>query len=271
MTIILVPVRKRLTYADIAPNDLAFALFYDRVVADSDPDAEPQHTKHVKRPGVADALTPKERRLARLLTPILERYGEQAVTAVLQGQAADLAGMSADLRAALLSDLADVALASMTGMAKELRYGIDPARVTTAASEWAKQYTYQLVNGLTQTSQSALQQVVSDMLSTVGMTREQVVQALAPVFGPARAELIAVTEITRAASAGVELTKKEIAKAGIEMGRVWQTNNDELTCPVCGKLNGKPEADWNRQYPDGPPAHPNCRCAVTLEVLNGNR
>jgi hypothetical protein len=225
----------------------------------------------VKRPGAADALTPKERRLARLLTPILERYGEQAVTAVLQGQAADLAGMSTDLRTALLSDLADVALASMTGMAKELRYGIDPARVTTAASEWAKQYTYQLVNGLTQTSQAALQQVVSDMLSTVGMTREQVAQALAPVFGPARAEMIAVTEITRAASAGVELTRKEIAKAGIEMGRVWQTNNDELTCPVCGGLNGKPEAEWNRQYPDGPPAHPNCRCAVTLEVLNGNR
>jgi hypothetical protein len=76
---------------------------------------------------------------------------------------------------------------------------------------------------------------------------------LAPVFSPARAELIAVTEITRAASAGVELTRKEIAKAGIEMGRVWQMNNDELTCPVCGGLNGKSEADWNRQYPDGPP------------------
>jgi hypothetical protein len=226
----------------------------------------------VKRPGVADALTPKERRLARLLTPILERYGEQAVTAVLQGQAADLAGMSADLRTVLINDLADVALASMTGIAKELRYGIDPATMTTAASEWAKQYTFSLVKTLQQTSQTALQQVVSDMLSTVGMTREQVVQALSPVFfSPARAELIAVTEITRAASAGVELTRKEIAKAGIEMGRVWQTNNDELICGICGKLNGKPEAEWNRKYPDGPPAHPNCRCAVTLEVLNGNR
>jgi tryptophan synthase beta subunit len=88
-------------------------------------------------------------------------------------------------------------------MARELRYGVDPATVATTASQWAKDYTYQLVNGLTQTSQTALQSVMSDFLSTVGMTREQVVQALAPTFGVARAEVIAVTETTRAAAAGV--------------------------------------------------------------------
>ena len=221
-------------------------------------------TKHVKR--ATETLTPRERRLARLLMPVLEKYGEQAVTAVLENNPLDLALMSAELRTTLISELADVALASMTGMAKELRYGIDPATVATTASQWAKDYTYQLVNGLTQTSQTALQSVMSDFLSTVGMTREQVVQALAPTFGVARAEVIAVTETTRAAAAGVELTRQEIAKAGIAMVRIWRTSNDELTCPVCAPLNGTDETVWAGQYPDGPPAHPNCRCAMTLRV-----
>lgn len=38
-------------------------------------------------------------------------------------------------------------------------------------------------------------------------------------------------------------------------------------CPICGPLNGQPEEFWRGDFPDGPPAHPNCRCGASLEVI----
>ncbi len=38
---------------------------------------------------------------------------------------------------------------------------------------------------------------------------------------------------------------------------VWQTQDDERTCPVCGQLNGHV---WQQGEGFEPPAHDNCRC-----------
>jgi hypothetical protein len=80
-------------------------------------------------------------------------------------------------------------------------------------------------------------------------------------YSPVRAEMIAVTETTRAAVEGeralVEALQKE---SGIGMAPIWQTSNDERVCPICGPKHGKHITDG--QYP---PAHPRCRCWVTYE------
>ena len=73
--------------------------------------------------------------------------------------------------------------------------------------------------------------------------------------------MIAVTEITRAAAEGVKLTQETLRSSGLSFERIWRTANDELVCPVCGPLNGKPEREWGGVEP---PAHPNCRCSATL-------
>jgi len=45
---------------------------------------------------------------------------------------------------------------------------------------------------------------------------------------------------------------------------VWNTMQDEVVCPVCGPLEGAPKGEWGGQFPDGPPAHPNCRCSTSI-------
>jgi SPP1 gp7 family putative phage head morphogenesis protein len=85
---------------------------------------------------------------------------------------------------------------------------------------------------------------------------------LGRIYSPVRAEMIAVTEVTRAAAEGERATVREIEKEGIRMVEVWQTNNDSLVCPICGPRHGKKVGDgWSKN--DGPPAHPRCRCWLT--------
>lgn len=94
------------------------------------------------------------------------------------------------------------------------------------------------------------------------------VDALEPWFGEARAERIAVTEVTRMFDIGNRLAHLE---AGIEWEE-WQTVKDERVCPVCRPLDGK-------QFPidEGPrpPAHVRCRCSrlpvASDEVIGGRR
>jgi hypothetical protein len=78
--------------------------------------------------------------------------------------------------------------------------------------------------------------------------------------------MIATTEVTRAYSEATNETKELVNQTGLQMHRVWHTSNDELVCDICGPLNEKPESEWSSRFPDGPPAHVNCRCATGLSI-----
>ena len=152
----------------------------------------------------------------------------------------------------------------------------DPAIINTEALNWANAYTYNLVKELRGTTQDALtavqeklqgqlRDVLGQWQTTPGMTRENLEALLEPTFGQPRAEMIAITEVTRAASAATNAYQERIGKdAGIRMVRRWQTRNDERTCEICGPLNQLLEDQWADELPDGPPAHPRCRCWTTL-------
>lgn len=90
------------------------------------------------------------------------------------------------------------------------------------------------------------------------------------VLSRTRAEMIAVTEVTRAYAQGSRLAWEQ---GGIIKRMRWQTANDELVCPICQPLNqaiapvdgsGTFEArDGNGMVTQSarmPPAHPRCRC-----------
>jgi hypothetical protein len=79
-------------------------------------------------------------------------------------------------------------------------------------------------------------------------------------FGPSRVENIAVTETTGAASAAGEIAVD--ATVGRNEEDRWFTAEDQRVCPICAPLNGKNRSDWSRFFPDGPPAHPRCRCWI---------
>ncbi len=84
---------------------------------------------------------------------------------------------------------------------------------------------------------------------------------LSTLFGPRRAESIGITETTAAAVAGSEKVA-EIAGFATDSD-LWYTMQDEGVCKeFCLPLHMEPRYIWELKYPDGPPAHPRCRCHI---------
>lgn len=137
--------------------------------------------------------------------------------------------------------------------------GVDWAVVNQNAVDWARDYTFNLVRGISDHSRLALQSTVSAYYAR-GQTTGELVNRLSGIFGPVRAEMIAVTEITRAAAEGERAIVRELNKQGVQMVPIWQTNNDSLVCPLCGPRHGQEITDG--MYP---PIHPRCRCWVNHE------
>lgn len=88
----------------------------------------------------------------------------------------------------------------------------------------------------------------------------EIADEVAKIFGPTRAEAIAVTETTAAQHAGGEAAVN--ANLGLEEMDLWITRQDEKVCPICQPLDRLPRSRWTSQQPSGPPAHPNCRCYI---------
>lgn len=138
--------------------------------------------------------------------------------------------------------------------------GIDWGLANERAEAWARTYTFKLVTGINDTTRRGLQQAIGDYFTqptTLGALRTQ----LERWYNPVRADMIATTEVTRAATQGELETVRQIGEQGLRLKPVWQTNNDELVCPICGPRH-------NQEIKDGqyPPAHPRCRCWTTHEL-----
>lgn len=162
---------------------------------------------------------------------------------------------------AVLPELAATFTAAVDAFAETIGYAFDVEVMNAAAAEWAAGYTYELVTGINATSRARLSQIVSGFFDS-GVTLADTRAAVAQLYGPVRAEMIAATEVTRAAVQGERKAAGELEREGVRMRPVWQTNIDDRTCPVCGPLHGKPVL--NGVFP---PAHPRCRCWVNHEVI----
>lgn len=132
------------------------------------------------------------------------------------------------------------------------------ADIQQRATAWANQYSRDLARDLNRTSRNRVQAAINAYRA--GDTDRDVLTNIInnDVYNPARARLIAVTEITRANTEGEE---QALQAAGMRNGMtpVWVTARDDRTCPICQPLEG-------RRYGDGwtelPPIHPGCRCFV---------
>lgn len=148
---------------------------------------------------------------------------------------------------------------------EDTNVGVDWALTNQAAINWANTYTFDLVRGLNDTTREVLADALEsyfDHPQTIG----EFENSIQLMFGPMRAEMIAVTEITRASVEGEREIARELAGAGITMTEFWNTNNDELVCDLCGPLNGKPKGEeWTEA--DGPPRHTRCRCWTNHELV----
>ena len=135
--------------------------------------------------------------------------------------------------------------------------------VNQRAAEWARKYSGVLCKDITDKSREAIRQQVE------GFYRDQrtmgdLEASLSRLFGPVRAEMIAITEVTRASAQGEMGFAEELRRLGLKTVHVWQTSMDDIVCPICGPLNEKEQGNgWS----DPPPAHPRCRCFLNTKVV----
>jgi HK97 family phage portal protein len=135
--------------------------------------------------------------------------------------------------------------------------------------DWLLDYTPKTTAKIDQTTADRIKPIIEMFRTTSGMTIQDIEAAVLPLSDPVRAKMIAITETTRASSQATTSYKDYLAQRGIQMIRVWNTENDEIVkkCPICYPLNGKTEDVWGSEFPDGAPAHVNCRCDTSLRLV----
>lgn len=168
--------------------------------------------------------------------------------------------MQKELEPALL----DIYVRQSERFINDTMIGVDWNLINTTAEDWARKYTFELVKGIEDNSRAQLQKMVSRFYSdkwTLGDLQDR----LGRWYGPIRAEMIAITETTRAAVQGERDTVALLGQeTGIEMRPFWECAMDELVCPVCGPRAGREILD--KKFP---PIHPRCRCWVSYKLPKG--
>ena len=199
------------------------------------------------------------------------------------------AGITQEEKAVLLPFLERVATASAERLIETTGIGIEWDIVNQGAADWARSYSTLLAGQIDATSRDLIATNIRNSIATYfeeGLTMGQlqdklnadpslaelftkdVRDRLGRVYGPVRAEMIAVTEVTNASMQGEGVIVDELSKQGIQMIETWETNRDSLVCSTCrprhGVERGKGEgaAYWIIRGA----AHPRCRCWINSKL-----
>jgi SPP1 gp7 family putative phage head morphogenesis protein len=147
-------------------------------------------------------------------------------------------------------------------------------RTNQRVVDWADRHAAELITNITETTRDDLNNAIADAIEG-GDLDELYDEILDAVGNEARAELIARTEVMRAANEGQREGWRQATDEGLLSGderTAWIATGDATVCPLCDELDGA-ERDMDGEYPDpggdGPPLHPNCRC--TEGIVGGFR
>lgn len=216
-------------------------------------------------PELADRAKHEERLAAALL--ILFRDAERAVgrgERVNWGELAERISREFEDQLAAIYVLAFMAFAPDT-----LQFSRDLAN--SQARNWASTHGRALSRAWAET---ARQQIGT------GLPAER-------VFAPGRTRVVVATEVTRAVTTAETDVRRAVVLAGdtpqtpqdrrpanrppFDIGDnlvpVWHTEKDERVCPICSPLDRQRFEAWAERFPNGPPAHPNCRCHLEYVEL----
>jgi hypothetical protein len=89
-----------------------------------------------------------------------------------------------------------------------------------------------------------------------------------------RALTIARTEIIRAEADGALASWRQAQQSGLlsqAARKIWTVSDDDRLCPFCAPLDGATatldgEFSTGLTKVQGPPLHPNCRCAIAVDI-----
>lgn len=230
--------------------------------------------------GIADPLGGNKDRAERTLARIIGRQLSRQERRILDvlGVAAVLDNLDNEfwnaersaMTAALLVPLTEFVIDSANFVIDSSPIGVDIGTLNEQASSWAEQHAGRLITQVTDTTQSNVARAVARYLQTPDAEFRDLEKLIATQFTPARARMIAITEVTNSYGAGTELAQIELLKQGIPVVRRWHTMQDEKVCPICKPLNDTVEEFPRSGFRGGlmsEPAHPNCRCWTTNELV----
>lgn len=140
--------------------------------------------------------------------------------------------------------------------------GVNWQLANAQAGEWAKSYTFDLVKGINETSAQWLGEKVNGWIES-GKPLVNLQKELEIIWSKNRADMIAVTEVTRAYARGSLTVYQGVP--GIEQV-VWRTAINDV-CPVCRPMHGE-RGDMAGRFAGGLtiPAHVRCRCWIAPVV-----
>jgi hypothetical protein len=242
-----------------------------RVMDGLRPDLSVQQLRqHISAVKIADEdMTPQERKLFVALEAALRK----PKSAIAENIYNNYISASAVLNRADIPEIA-IPVAEFMGETMKLRidrFGATEGTVmpkeesTTRIKDFLTDYVPMRTKLIDEATAEHITEVITAYRNTEGMTLQDIKDRLEPITGSARARAIAITETTRAAAQATNIYQGYLKENGIPMIRVWNTV-DNLACEKCGPLDGKDETVWAAEYPDGAPAHVNCRCDIVLKL-----
>lgn len=163
-----------------------------------------------------------------------------------------------------LARLIRLTLIATAGDAVDIVAQVDPAESQAEIINWMNDYAPKLAGQITDNTRSAIDQALEG-----GLPLDEVFKK---ILSDSRAELIAVTEVTRSLAKGVQLAARMVdpKKQRVQ----WHTANDELVCeewcaPLNGEIRNKGQSFGVNVWGEiayGPPMHPGDRCWTTPYV-----
>ncbi len=132
--------------------------------------------------------------------------------------------------------------------------------VNSRALDFLDQYRLNIVDGIGRTTRTQAVKAIEAWVKS-GEPLPVLEERLAPIFGDARAQAIATTEVTRIYQAGNELSWDA---TGFVDQETFHTSNDERVCEICFPMDGAVIDLGNADQT--PPLHVRCRCWTTPVV-----
>lgn len=167
--------------------------------------------------------------------------------------------------------------------AGELRIGVDasgPGRTWAGTyAPWLSRLIVQRVierARMLRTNPPVVEPVPSDVpqvgVPIAPIDTEELNRLLDEIAAEERWANMAATEVTRAAVAGGEYSAS-VHDAGMTEPALafWYTSTnkkgqpDDRVCRICRPLHLTERENWQQYFPEGPPAHPMCRCWIDYQ------